>query len=75
MPEIKDSLNRPEEPSISAEYARDYPESASYAYMIDPVLFELLFPERQRQYRQIVLAIDRVCEIIENERARRPTSV
>lgn len=38
------------------------------AYQADPVLYELLSPERTRQYEEMRNAIDRVCEVIESQR-------
>ena len=36
----------------------------------DPVLNEVLAPERRRQYGKMMRAIDRVCKVIERERIR-----
>jgi hypothetical protein len=36
----------------------------------DPVLYELLGPERTRQYGEMIKAMDRVCEVIERQKER-----
>jgi len=43
----------------------DDSEEASYLYETDPVLHELLLPERKRQYGKMIKAMDRVCDIVE----------
>lgn len=42
--------------------------SNPHLFFVDRVLHELLTPERRRQYREIVKAIDRVCEVIDGQR-------
>ena len=37
-----------------------------HAYSADPVIYELLSPERARQYGEMNQAINRVCELINN---------
>ena len=56
---------------LSSTKARSwYPASAGHVFLTDPVLYELLAPERRRQQVEMIKAIDRVCEVIERERRR-----
>jgi hypothetical protein len=48
-----------------------YPHSSHHLPFVDPVLYELLGPERRRLRGQIIQAIDRVCEVIERETSHR----
>jgi hypothetical protein len=45
-----------------------YPSSDRYISCADAVLYERLAPERRRQHDEIIKAIDRVCEIIQQAR-------
>jgi hypothetical protein len=66
------------EPGAECEYVqcewrpyKGYPSSESHRGLADRVLYELLAPERRRQHREMLAAIDRVCAIIESQRNRR----
>ena len=48
--------------------SKGYPSSDTHLSFADPVLYELLVPERRRQQAEIGRAIDRVCELIERVR-------
>lgn len=61
---------RREETTIDPGARRGYPASAGHVFLTDPVLYELLAPERRRQQVEMIKAIDRVCEVIERERRR-----
>jgi len=51
---------------------KGYRSSEDYRESADRVLYELLAPERRRQQKEMLAAIDRVCAIIETQRNRRP---
>ena len=50
--------------------AKSYPYIWVHFLSSDPVLHELLAPERRRQYGKMMKAIDRVCKVIDRERER-----
>ena len=50
--------------------AQTYPYIWVHFLGSDPVLHELLAPERRRQYGEMRKAIDRVCKVIDRERKR-----
>lgn len=58
VPSPKDAVD------IDPEYARRCPKAAEDMVYVDPVLHELFLPERERQYREMVQAIDRVCALV-----------
>jgi len=47
---------------------KEFPSNDLYWDFQDPVLFELLAPERRRQQKAMLAAIDRVCSLIESQR-------
>jgi len=67
---LRSSFKR-EETRITQWPLENYPHSGHHAGLVDPVLDELLAPERRRQRVLIIQAIDRVCEVIEDQRSRR----
>jgi len=76
---IVDRCRQMEEPNFKPEWIgkrmesdKKYPHSATHLAFVDPVLYELLAPERRRQQAEIIHAIDRVCDVIESHRSRRP---
>ena len=53
-----------------AALKKAYPYIWEHFLTSDPVLNELLAPERRRQYGKMMKAIDRVCKVIDRERER-----
>jgi hypothetical protein len=49
---------------------KGYPSAADHEFLVDPVLHELLLPERNRQQREMIEAIHGVCDIIQRSRNR-----
>jgi hypothetical protein len=45
-----------------------YPSAADHIGFVDPVLHELLLPERNRQQREMIQAMTRVCDIVRGSR-------
>lgn len=60
-----DGMTRRE--AVQLEKLRKHPDIAE-CVQVDPVLYELLEPERRRQQTQMLKAIDRVCELVESRR-------
>lgn len=56
------------------KFDKEYPCWDLYGDCQDPVLFELLAPERRRQQKEMLAAIDRVCTIIESQRSGRTSA-
>ena len=61
-----DGMTRRE--AVQLEKLRKHPDIAECGVQVDPVLYELLEPERRRQQTQMLKAIDRVCELVESRR-------
>lgn len=53
-----------------AALKKAYPYIWTHFLSADPVLNDLLAPERRRQYEEMGKAIDRVCKVIDRERKR-----
>jgi hypothetical protein len=47
---------------------KPYPSVADHEWYVDRVLHDLLLPERNRQQREMIEAINRVCEVIQGSR-------
>jgi hypothetical protein len=60
----------PEDTVRGESHPKNYPSESHHVGLTDPVLYELLLPERRRQQRQMMRAIERVCELVERQRAR-----
>jgi hypothetical protein len=45
---------------------KTHPDLAQHTVFVDPVLCELVEPERRRQRTEMLKAIDRVCEVVES---------
>ena len=59
-----DGMTRRE--AVQLENLRKHPDLERV--IVDPVLYELLEPERRRQQTEMLQAIDRVCELVESRR-------
>jgi hypothetical protein len=68
--EIRESAARREYTESDRRPPKGYPSSDGHVWLADKILYELLAPERQRQRTEMMRAIDRVCEIIENQKRR-----
>jgi hypothetical protein len=53
---------------------KPYPSAVDHEWAIDPVLHELILPERKRQQREMIEAINRVCHVIQRSRNRTNSS-
>jgi hypothetical protein len=51
-----------------------YPSAADHEFLVDPILHGLLLPERTRQQREMMAAINRVCDIVQRYRNRHTSS-
>ena len=74
---IDDRCRRMQEPDFKSEETgrtlwplKEFPHSDHHVDCVDPVLYELLAPERRRLRGQIIQAIDRACDVIANQRSR-----
>jgi hypothetical protein len=45
-----------------------YASAAGHLAFVDPILHELLLPARNRQQREMIEAIDRVCDLFQGLR-------
>jgi hypothetical protein len=58
----------PPEPTAGVDGRKPYPSVADHEWYVDRVLHDLLLPERNRQQREMIEAINRVCEVIQGSR-------
>lgn len=49
---------------------KPYPSAADHEWISDAVMHELLLPERQRQQREMIEAMNRVCDLVQRSRTR-----
>lgn len=53
---------------IDEAFSASHPELANNLLFADAILHQLFEPERKRQWKEMAVAIDRVCELVSNRR-------
>jgi hypothetical protein len=67
-------LEEKEERTFDVSRRKPYPSAVDHESAIAPLLHELILPERKRQQREMIEAINRVCHVIQLSRNRTNSS-
>lgn len=60
----------PPERTFDVKLRKSYASASHHEFLVDPVLHGLLLPEQNRQQREMIEAINRVCDLVQGLRNR-----